>query len=172
MGFFKAADTVPPFKLFPKRVKNGILFMFLGWVWHFFYLTQFFSFQDEWRMYFKHLVAAGVLIFFVIRVRAWARMFSLVLIPGLVVLNYGRILAENIYLDRHTTASYFLALLVIIFFSLSVYFLFHKETAEFFKTHNPKPDDTESGLDISGPSPGTGPSPPKDPPKTQRRQSK
>jgi hypothetical protein len=132
-----ASSTPPPFKSFPKTLRNGILFLILGWVWHFFYLSQIFNINDNSRMYLQMLAIAIIMIFYVLRVKSWARTLNIVFTPA-IVLIYLLILAANISRDSQSTSMYFFALLVIIFFSLSVYFLLTKETSAFFKAHNPK----------------------------------
>ena len=134
--------TPPPFKIFPIQVKLGILFLLLSWICNFFFLYMFWLVAQQRGIEFSYgrilvqMVVIVVLIFFyAVRIRNWARILSLtgniIAITLYALLSYHFFHIEDIYLGMT-------AVLNVIMFTACSYFLFKRETADFYKLHSPR----------------------------------
>lgn len=127
--------TPPPYNTFPNSAKNGVLFLLLGWTTHFIFLYVVFGEGLESDIWLQQSIIAILVCFFTIRVRNWARVLAVVA-NLLIILVYLFAIAYlySIYLINFSI----FALVNVILFSISSYFLLKRETADFFKIHSPR----------------------------------
>jgi len=135
----------PPYSTFPYSAKNGILFLLLGWTWHFFFLYMFFYKRAgtglETEYWLQQSIIALLVCFFTIRVRNWARV--LCIIANLLIISVYLLMAAYFYSLGIINFSIFAAVNVILF-SIATFFLFKKETSDFFKLHSPRLGENKS----------------------------
>lgn len=117
---------------FPKTVKNGILFMYAGWVC--FFILFLFVLKDpvEPRPAISGLLAC----YCIMMLRNWARVLCILcnifiiiqlLVPALTLLGGGLVVPGGVIA------------LCVACFAISSYFLFQKETKAFFASMTPPP---------------------------------
>jgi hypothetical protein len=137
--------TPPPYSIFPASAKKGILFLLLGWTWHFFFLYLFFYKRAgtvlETQLWLQQSAIALLVCFFTIRVRNWARV--LCIIANLLIISLYILTAAHFFSLSIINFAIFAAVNVILF-SISTYFLFIKETSDFFKLHSPRLGENKS----------------------------
>jgi hypothetical protein len=129
--------TPPPYSTFPSSAKNGILFLILGWIWHFLLLYMLLGTglnidTEDWL---RLSVIAILVCFFTLRVRNWARVLGIV--ANLLVISLYLLASAHFFNINKLNFSIFAAINVILY-SLSTFFLFKKETSDFFKLHSPQ----------------------------------
>ncbi len=129
--------TPPPYSTFPKSAKNGILFLLLGWVWHFLllYMLMGSGLNIESQDWLRLSVIALLVCFFTIRVRNWARVLC-ILANALIISLY--VLATIHFYNIGKTNFAFFSVINVVLYSFSSYFLFIRETSDFFKLHSPR----------------------------------
>ncbi len=132
--------TPPPFTDFPSSVKTSIVFLLLSWISHFFFLYRLWLLGNKMgqsvidsKLLLQMAAIAILICFFSIRLRNWARVLGIVsnflaisIYIFLVALFYGQ-----------QTGLAIIGTINLIFFSVCTYYLFKKETADFFKMHSP-----------------------------------
>lgn len=127
----------PPFSTFPSSAKKGIVFLLLGWAGHFLFIYTFFeAFEVEFgqQLWLQQFIIALVVCFFTIRVRNWARVLCIVcnfMIIALYLFVTALFFTSRIGFAMHAAAN-------AILFSLSTFFLFMRDTSDFFKLHSPR----------------------------------
>ncbi len=132
--------NTPPFNTFPASVKTGILFLLLSWISHFFFLYRIWLFGNrigqnivDNKLVLQMAAIALLVCFFVVRIRNWARILGII----------SNILAISVYLFlvalfyNQQTGLAILGTINLIFFSVCTFYLFKKETSDFFKIHSP-----------------------------------
>jgi hypothetical protein len=127
----------PPYSTFPSSAKNGILFLLLGWIWHFslLYMLLGTGLKIETQDWLRLSAIALLVCFFTIRVRNWARVLGIV--ANLLVISLYLLATAHFYNLNKINFSIFSAINVILF-AISTFFLFKKETSDFFKLHSPR----------------------------------
>ncbi len=134
---FMEKKEPPPFNTFPSSAKKGIVFLLLAWASHFLFIYIFFeAFGVEFgkELWLQQSIIALVVCFFTIRVRNWARVLSIVCSVMIIVLYLfvtALFFKSRIDFAVHGAAN-------AILFSLSTFFLFLKDTSDFFKLHSPR----------------------------------
>ena len=127
--------TPPPYSTFPSSAKSGILFLWMGWIWHFSFLYLIFGGGLDRNIWLQQSAIALLVCFFTLRVRNWARVLGIV--ANLLIISVYLLLAAHFYSLNRMNFFVFSAMNVV-FFSLSTFFLFKRETADFFKLHSPR----------------------------------
>jgi hypothetical protein len=127
--------TTPPYSTFPTTVKNGIFFLLLGWVWHFFFLYMLFGTELETHFWIRLSIIALLVCFFTIRVRNWARVLAIV--ANFLIISVYLLAAAHFYTIGKINFSIFSTINVVLY-SISTFFLFKTDTSIFFKLHSPK----------------------------------
>jgi hypothetical protein len=131
--------TPPPYSTFPSSAKNGILFLLLGWIWQFFFLYMLFykvaGTGLETQLWLRLSIIALLVCFFTIRVRNWARVLCIV--ANLLIISLYLVVTAHFYTQDRINFSIFAAINVILF-AISTFFLFKKDTSDFFKLHSPR----------------------------------
>jgi hypothetical protein len=129
--------TPPPYSTFPSSAKNGILFLLLGWIWHFLLLYMLLGtgLKIETQDWLRLSVIALLVCFFTIRVRNWARVLAIV--ANLLIISLYLLATAHFYNLGKINFSVFAAINVILFV-ISTFFLFKRETSDFFKLHSPR----------------------------------
>jgi hypothetical protein len=129
--------TPPPYSTFPSSAKNGILFLLLGWIWHFLLLYMLWGtgLKIETQDWLRLSAIALLVCFFTIRVRNWARVLGIV--ANLLIISLYLLSAAYFYNLDKINFSVFAAINVILF-AISTFFLFKRETSDFFKLHSPR----------------------------------
>jgi hypothetical protein len=127
----------PPYNTFPSSAKNGILFLVLGWLWHFLLLYMLLGtgLKIDTQDWLRLSVIAILVCFFTLRVRNWARILGIV--ANLLIISLYLLATAHFFNINKTNFSIFAAINVILF-SLSTFFLFKKETSDYFKLHSPR----------------------------------
>lgn len=118
-------------KTYPKSVKTGIYFMIAAWVGHWIFFCAYFLTRTgkiPGDLLLRHFILGGVICFFLIRQKAWARWLGIM--GNLIVLVYYIMwmLAYQMLIVEKATMGF-----IMILFSISTYQLFRKESSEFFK---------------------------------------
>jgi hypothetical protein len=126
--------TPPPYSTFPTTAKYGILFLLLGWIWHFFFLYMLFGRELETQIWLRLLVIALLVCFFTIRIRNWGRVLAIV--SNLLIISVYLLATAHFYNLEKINFSIFSAVNVLLF-SISTFFLFKIDTSNFFKLHSP-----------------------------------
>jgi hypothetical protein len=125
-------EKIKTFKTFPDAVKKAIYSMFAAWIW--FACFYFWTYLDSGvQIPYRPLIAGIAVCFCVLLIKNWARVLCMVC-NVMIILQFFYLLIpslDNLKIGVPT-------LLVIILFSISTYYLFIKETAEFFKANTPK----------------------------------
>jgi hypothetical protein len=129
--------TPPPYSIFPSSAKNGILFLLIGWIWHFLLLYMLLGTglnidKQDWL---RLSVIAILVCFFTLRVRNWARVLAIV--ANLLIISLYLLASAHFFNLNKINFSIFAAINVVLY-SLSTFFLFKKETSDFFKLHSPQ----------------------------------
>jgi hypothetical protein len=129
--------TPPPYSTFPSSAKNGILFLLLGWIWHFLLLYMLLGtgLKIETQDWLRLSVIALLVCFFTIRVRNWARVLAIV--ANLLIISLYLLATVHFYNLGKINFSVFTAINVILF-AISTFFLFKRKTSDFFKLHSPR----------------------------------
>ncbi|MDM8525000.1 hypothetical protein QUF80_16640 [Desulfococcaceae bacterium HSG8] len=132
------------FKEFPSSMKNGILFLIIGWVWHYFFLYRFSKFPSvdiQPKMVLSHLVLGLGICYCVIKVKKWAR--PLCITGNSIIIIYHLFFMSLFVLGNKMNLSV-LSGIIVIFFSISTYYLAIKKTSKFFKEYNKKDGEDEN----------------------------
>ena len=124
-------ETFKKIKTFPKSVKVGIYFTIAAWVGHWIFFCAYFLIRTgkiPGDLLLRHFILGGVICFFLIRQKAWARWLGIM--GNLIVLVYYIMwmLAYPLHIAEKATMGF-----IMIIFSFSTYQLFRKESSEFFK---------------------------------------
>jgi len=123
------------YKEFPNNIKNSIILLVSGWIGHIIFLYIYFSHRTEEipeYLFIKHIAMGGLVCFFMIRAKAWAKWICIMgnVLLGLYYCQWAILL--NHY-NRLNFFEMFVMGLIVLIFSLSTYYLFTKESSEFFK---------------------------------------
>ena len=127
-------QVIEEYKSFPNSVRNAILFLFAGWVWHYISLYRYF-FRGE--VPFNQIVIGLSICYFVFRIKSWARVLCIVCNILIVVMYLSVFLSFLAAGKTHYAA---VSGINVVLFSLASYFLFVGESSRFFKEKNPRQD--------------------------------
>lgn len=132
--------VIEEFKAFPNSVRNAIVFLIAGWLWHYVSLYRYFY---GGNIPFRQIVIGVSVCFFVFRIRNWARVLCIVC-NILIVVMYLTVTVS--FLTAGKTHYAMVAGFNVILFSLATYFLVVGESSRFFKERSPAPvkDDVEN----------------------------
>jgi hypothetical protein len=112
----------------PADAKKGIIFWLFAWVC---LLTDFYILTADRGWVAKLAVAVVLLTYFMLTAQNWSRMIGLM--ASAMAVFFSAIL---MYAMRDEPYLLFLSAASLILFCLSLYFLFNKTTAQFFKSHS------------------------------------
>jgi hypothetical protein len=132
------------FKAFPNSVRNGLLFLVIGWIWHYFSLYRYFF---NGNIPFNQIVIGVSICYFVFRIKNWARVLCLVS-NSLIILMYLSVTYSFFVMGKPHLGV--VSGLNVILFSIATYFLAIGESSGFFKERSPRPTEkaeTESKSD-------------------------
>lgn len=128
-------------KAFPESIKNGILFMALGWIWHYIALyTNFLKGQIPIRQ----LIIGSSMFFFVYQMtekKGWARALCM-LCNVFVIVQYLPLVITFYEIGEFKFC--LIAGLTVLLFSISTYYFAIKESSVFFKKQE---EQNEESLD-------------------------
>jgi len=126
---------------FPSSAKNGILALFAGWI---FFLISLYTYYLPGENPSKEVLVAIALCYVVAKGFNWGRI--LCLLANIMLIIWCAVFAAAYFYPqfiklygKHT--AFGASLVNLAFFSMSTYFLFKKETSEFFKTFRKKGTD-------------------------------
>ncbi len=123
-------DIIDKYKALPESVKNGILFLFAGWIWHFIVLyTNFFKGDIPTRQ----MIIGLCMLFLVYKMMdksGWARALCM-LSSVFIVVQYLPI--SLVFFSKDNFKFGVLAMTTVMFFSTSTYYLAVRESSNFFK---------------------------------------
>ncbi|MBI9084322.1 MAG: hypothetical protein JEZ11_12040 [Desulfobacterales bacterium] len=125
--------VIEEFKAFPNSVRNAIVFLVAGWLWHYVSLYRYFY---SGNIPFKQIVIGVSVCFFVFRIRNWARVLCIVC-NILIVVMYLTVTFS--FLSAGKTHYATVAGFNVVLFSLATYFLAVGESSRFFKERSPAP---------------------------------
>jgi hypothetical protein len=138
-------NPLPIFKAFPKAVQKGIGLFYAAWMCHFvflFHLTQ--TFPGEFAKFVWQQLAIGFILgYFIFRIKKWAWVMSLMYSVFLVIYYLTLIHA----LTRAAMSLGVLCGMVMVMFSISVFFLAQPETKRYFDKLNPRKEKEGSPLE-------------------------
>lgn len=141
------------FSELPKSAKNGILFLVLAWLGHFYVISRIFQSEFSDQEFYQQLAIAVMSCYFVLRLKNWGRVLSIVGNCAIMIMYLAFLIAFFISGEFNWLV---LSGLNIGLFGLSTFYLTRSEASVFFKLHSPKKPETEStdngnrGEDASG----------------------
>ena len=124
-------EDLKKIKTFPKSVKNGIYFMIAAWVGHWIFFCAYFlrrTGEIPGDLFLRHFLLGGIVCFFLIRQRAWARWLGIMGNAIILVYYIMWILSYQMHI-----AEMAIMVFIMVLFSFSTYQLFRKESSEFYK---------------------------------------
>lgn len=116
----------------PHSVKTGLGLLFSGWITFLVALYVYLGSYD----FMKFFIALGILSYFIIRIRNWARVLGLLF--NVIGIFYCISFSLAFFLRAANLLGSFIFLIIVLLMGASTYFLMRKESAVFFKTHIPK----------------------------------
>ena len=128
-------EFIKKFKSYPASVKNAVIYEVIAWIWWFIYCYAIFT---KGQVPVKHVFSGIAICYFIISLKPWGRilamtcnlLFIMVLLQvGITLLMQGSINPTFVFITTD-----------IVLLAISTYYLFKKETADFFKAMNPKPE--------------------------------
>ena len=126
--------VIEEFKAFPPSVKNAIIFLVAGWIWHY---TSLYRYFFNGTIPFNQIVIGVSVCFFVFRVKKWARVLCIVC-NILIVMMYLSVTIS--FLSAGKTHYAAVSGFNVVLFSLATYFLAVGESSRFFKERSPTPE--------------------------------
>jgi len=129
-------DIFTKFTTFPKSVKTGIILLVVSWCWFYYSMYYIFLGQDLSN---KLLAVGPMICFAVFRIVNWARVLCLA--SNAMLIAYCLIFAYAFYSSNMT--KFGAAVITVVLFGITSYYLAIKESSVFFKTYNKPPDDEE-----------------------------
>lgn len=133
-------QAIETFKNYPASVRNGILYLFSAWIWHYICLYLYFT---PGRISLDQLALGLGTCFLVFQIKNWARIITLY--GNIIIVAFYLLCALN-YMIKGDSAIVMSAALNVVLFSFASYFLFVRESSRFFRERSPKPteDDRET----------------------------
>ncbi len=116
----------------PNTVKYGLGFLFSGWLIFLLALYVFLGSYD----FLKFLIALGILGYYIIRIRNWARVLGLLF--NVIGIFYCTVSSLAFLLRAANFWGSFLFLIVVVLMGASTYYLMKKESSGFYKIHTPR----------------------------------
>jgi hypothetical protein len=123
--------SIREFKTFPDSVKYGILFMLGGWIW--FYIAMYTTLMKG-AVSPRYLIGIAVCIV-VLRISNIGRVLC-ILAQGMIMLQIA--FPAVVYVQAGDAFRAAMSGLILVLFGASCYFLFIRESADFFKAWNKK----------------------------------
>jgi hypothetical protein len=118
--------SLEEFKKYPKSTKKGFLFLYVGWA--LFFINLYMLLQEVPN---RILIIAAIICFFVIKGYNWARM--LCLLCNVLIVIYASFFVVHLFRIGLASQAGLLGVTVVLF-AASSYYLFIKETSEYFKS--------------------------------------
>ena len=115
------------FDPFPNSAKNGIISLVAAWM---FFLISLYSYYLPGELPFRIMIIAIGMCYIVVKVYNWGRILCLV--SNLMLIVWCVIFAMAFF--NRNQAAFAASILNVALFSAATYFLWIKESAEFFKT--------------------------------------
>ncbi len=133
-----------PIAEYPPATKKAVLFLCLGWTFHFFHYFKFLLNAEPARQEVLQIAVGVGICMFVAGVKKWARMlcifFNFAIIGLYLMITYVYIVGA----EKKDLAFY--SAVVVALFALATFFLMQKETGQFFTDYNKTDQDgDESG---------------------------
>jgi hypothetical protein len=128
MGLFNRSIL---FQQYPRPVKMAIVFMVLGWVFHFIIYFTFLAGEALVRNDYIMLGVGLGICFFTASINRWARMLAFFFNLGIMALYLLVCLSQHVGSDLRALSAG-----VVLLFAVSTYYLFNKETSNYFRTFN------------------------------------
>jgi hypothetical protein len=128
-------QDIKKIQTYPKSLRYGITFLIVGWISHYISFSLLFGLRAETfpsNDFIKHLILGGLSCFFMIKTKPWGRWLCL-MGNAIVIVSYIQWGVLKYYAQNLSFAEVIVMGLVVILFSISTYFLFQKQSAEFFK---------------------------------------
>lgn len=129
-------EIIFKFKALPDSLKNGIMFLFAGWIWY--YISLYTNLLGEIP---PRQLAVGLsvcfLIFMMIEKKKWARPLC-ILCNIFIIIQF--VFSSIGFFNRAEFKLAGMTAVVVLFFSISSYYLAIKESSEFFKDHEKDKD--------------------------------
>ncbi len=119
------SDFITDFKKYPKSVHTALIFLYIGWAW---FLMLLYMLVNEINM--RMFIIALSMCILVIRRFNWARVLCL-LCNALMIIYCSLFIID--FWQKGLEKNALLMAINVILFICSSYYLFIKETAEFFK---------------------------------------
>ena len=129
------------FKSIPNDVKNGLLFLYLGWLW--FYIASYFFYLNG-EIPWKFIAGGAVICVLVSQFKNYARVLCLLF--NIMMILWCVLLSALFF--KQFTDKFIASVVNFILFSLSTFYLFKKDAADFFKAQSqpaPKGQPSSSG---------------------------
>jgi hypothetical protein len=117
----------------PRTAQRAVGFMLGGWVW--LIISVYWVFDPSSVL--KFLISGAIICWFLLSLRNWARMLGL--FCACTVILYCGVFGTLFFLAGQIQSAV-IALINVILFGVSGYYLLAKSTAAFFKAHNPSLD--------------------------------
>ena len=135
-------DVFTKFPTFPKSVKTGIVLLVASWCW--FYVSMYYFFLNQ-EISGKLLAVGPMIVLAVLRIVNWARLLCLA--SNAMVIIWSAIFAVAFFQSNQIKLA--AALMNIVLFGTTSYYLAIKATATFFKTYHMPADEDEEGRQTS-----------------------
>ncbi len=123
--------SISEFKTFPDSVKYGILFMLGGWIW--FYIAMYTTLMKG-NVSPRYLIGIAVCVV-VLRINNIGRVLCLL---AQVMIMFQMVMPTIVYFQAGNAFHGAMSGLIVVLFGASSYFLFVKESADFFKARQKK----------------------------------
>ena len=130
-------QAVEMFKTYPGSVRNALIFLFSGWIWHYVSLYRYFFHGD---LPANQIVIGVSLCYFVFRIKNWARILCIVcnilIIAMYLSVGFSFMAGGKIHFAVVSGIN-------VVLFSLASFYLFTGATARYFKEHSPRPSEAD-----------------------------
>ncbi len=117
---------------YPVSVKMGFFFLLLGWGCHFLFLFKIFDGSVPHNILRQQIAIAAILIALLLYLKNWARVLCIV---GNILLILAYLMFAVVFYDAGKGSFGTMALVVLLFFGLSIYYWVRPETVRLFKAH-------------------------------------
>jgi hypothetical protein len=114
----------------PQNAKRAVAFMLVGWVW--LIISVYWVFDPSSVV--KFLISGAIVCWFMLSLKNWARMLGL--FCACTVILYCGVFGALFFLAGEMKAA-LIAVVNVILFGVSGYYLLTKSTTAFFKSQNP-----------------------------------
>ena len=117
---------------YPLSVKKGFFFFLLAWVCHFVFLFKLFEGAVPPNILRQQIAIAAILIVLLLYLKNWARVICIV---GNILLILAHLLFAMVFHEAGKGSFPAMAVVVIAFLGLSIYYWIKPETVQLFKAH-------------------------------------